>query len=159
MKHGTWVVRDGILSRGTPAKDRRSSAIHEAAHAVVAHTLRGCVKTVKLDPKNPRNGETYYTLRKRRGRHDPVTVAVTALAGHEAEHRICGRPLSLLPAGDYATVLNLGCSRRTANLIGWLTRQYVRWAERDIRRVARALLKRGSLNRRQFLAALREKAA
>jgi hypothetical protein len=111
-----------------------------------------------LDEKNPRVGYTETEFRKRRGRLDPIARCMVALAGHEAEHRVFARPLTLLPREDYATVMSLGVSPRSANLIGWLTRRYVVRCMPHIRNVAKALLLRGRLDRRQFLAALRAKA-
>lgn len=154
MKHG-WRTTGGILHRGSPERDRRTTAVHEAGHAVVAHHLGARVLRLYLDPKEPRRGWSESAFQKQHGRIDPIVRAMVALSGHEAEHRIYGRPLRLMPAEDYMTVMKLGVTPSSANVIGWMTRRYVGWCESDIRRVARALRKRGRLNRRQFLAALR----
>ncbi len=105
----------------------------------------------------PRQGYTAYDTRPVKGKPScPITLAVVALAGHEAEHRCYGRPIDLLPASDYESVVALGVTTEAANLIGDTTRRLIRRWEPEIRRVQRALLLRGRLGPRQFLAALKE---
>lgn len=155
MKARGWIRRGDTLTRGSADKDRRTVAVHEAAHAVVAHRMGERVQQLHLVRAKPMEGWTKIDYGVRRGRRDPITFAVIALAGHEAEHRFYGRPIGLLPPGDFKAVIDVGCSNKSANLVGWLARQHVKWFERDIRRVQKELLRRGSLTRRQFLAALR----
>jgi hypothetical protein len=156
MKKKTgWIARNGILTRGTPARDRLATAVHEAGHAVIAERMGEIVTHVMLVMDRPQRGLTVVNYRKRHGRIDPLTRAIVALAGHEAEHRFYGRPINALPPGDYEVLVKLGCSNKSINTLGWFARRHVCWFERDIRRVARELLRRGSLSRRQFLAALK----
>lgn len=160
--HPGWTVsRDQRLSRGSERLDRWSTAVHEAGHAVIGELLGGQVRRLWLGT-DARNGmtETLYTRRGRRRPIDPILLACAHLAGHEAEARLCGRPLSLLPQGDLRALLAMGIERgEPLNAVGRATRQLVRWHERAIRRVARALLREGRLGRRAFLAALREPTA
>jgi hypothetical protein len=157
-----WIHRDGILTRGTAAKDRRTTALHEAAHAVVAHRLGAKVRRlwiVQRPVRNLRNtrGYTEIWYPKRQGRIDAFARTIICLAGHEAEHRVYGRPITALPLGDLHDLYALGMATDASlNLAGWTTRRYVRWHLPAIRRVARALLTHGDeLSRRQFLAAVR----
>lgn len=157
--HGNpgWTVsRDQRLSRGSERLDRWSTAVHEAGHAVIGELLGGQVRRLWLG-SDARNGMTE-TVYARRGRRpiDPIMLACAHLAGHEAEARLCGRPLNLLPQGDLRALLAMGVERgESLNAIGRTTRQLVRRHEAAIRRVARALVRHGHLDRRAFLAALR----
>jgi hypothetical protein len=150
-----WIVhrRDGLRLR-TPRLARWSTALHEAAHAVVAEVSGAPVHRLWLESDNVGYAEASYP--KRRGRIDPVVRGVVALAGHEAECRFTRRPKRLLPYGDYENVLSLGCSPDSVNALGEIARRMVRWYAKDIKRVARALIaNEGRLNRRQFLRAYR----
>jgi hypothetical protein len=155
VKRHDYLVRGDRLTRGTPAKDRRAAAIHEAGHAVMAHVVGEQPLRLVLVPGRPRNGYTETAYFRRGGRFDPLSRALVALAGHEAEHRVFGRPLDKVPYGDWRTLVGLGLSPITRNLAGRLARQIVRQHESAIRKVAKALLVRGRLDRRGFLAALR----
>lgn len=158
--HPGWTVsRDRRLSRGSERLDRWSTAVHEAGHAVIGELLGGHVQRLWLG-SDARNGmtETFYTRHGRRP-IDPIMLACTHLAGHEAECRLCDRPPSLLPQGDIRALLAMGVKRgESLNAVGRATRELVRWHEAAIRRVARALLRQGRLGRRAFLAALRGQA-
>lgn len=155
--HPGWAVSRGQrLSRGSERRDRWSTAVHEAGHAVIGELLGGRVRRLWLGI-DARNGmtETFYPRRGRRP-IDPIMLACSHLAGHEAEVRLCGRPPSLLPHGDLRALLAMGVERgESLNAIGRTTRQLVRRHEAAIRRVARALVRHGHLDRRAFLAALR----
>jgi hypothetical protein len=158
-----WTHRGGVLTRGTPAKDRHTTAIHEAGHAVVAHYLGAKVKWLRMDPKRPEwRAKTYveYVARKVRGRFapDPLVVAIVALSGHEAERLVHNRPRRLLPAGDYQHARSFGLSERSINAVGFVARRYVRSVLPEVRGVARQLLAAGKLDRRGFLRALRASA-
>ncbi len=157
-----WITRGGRLTRGSFPKDRRTTALHEAAHAVVAHALGQRVTRLWLVQRpahalRDTRGYTEIVYPKRHGRVDPFARTVVCLAGHEAEHRVYGRPITALPLGDLRDIEAIGVGEKSLNLAGWLTRRYVRWHLPAIRRVAVALRERGALGRRQFLAALRAK--
>ena len=157
MKNGWIVDKNKDLCRNTQAKTRHSTAVHEAGHAVVAERLGESVNWVRLHKTDAVRGETSVSYLKRKGQIDPVVRAVIAMAGHEAERVIYQRPATLLPLQDRQTVLALGCSEGTLNVVGHVSRQYVRRYQKEIRRVARALLRAGGrLSRTQFLAALGE---
>lgn len=149
-----WILhrRDGLRLADSKMA-RRSTAIHEAAHAVVAEIVGARVQRVCLISDTVGFSEAAYT--HRRGKVDPVARGVVSLAGHEAERRFYRRPRTLLPKGDYEAVLALGCSGDSANALAEIARRMVRWYTPEIKRVAKALLRGGSLNRRQFLAAYR----
>lgn len=150
-----WILhpRDGLRMK-RQVMTRRATAIHEAAHAVIAEVAGAPVQRVVLSSDTVGYAEAAYP--HRRGRVDPVVRGVVALAGHEAECRFYGRPKTLLPAGDLRTVEALGCSSDSVNALGEIARRMVRWYAPQIKRVARALVARGTLNRRQFLQAYRE---
>ncbi len=154
-------ARNGILTRGTAAKDLRTTALHEAAHAVIAHRLGHKVQRLWIESL-PKRGlrntrgytETCYKTRNRRP--DAFAVVVVALAGHEAEHMVYGRPITALPMSDLRDIYRCGvATSQSLNLAGWISRKCVRRDMKAIRRVAVALRVRGSLNRRQFLAVIR----
>lgn len=158
MGRSDYHIRHGLLLRNTPKKERHAYAIHEAGHAVVSERMGEKALRLWLVPR--RRGvvaggftETLYT--KRAGRYDPITRAVIALAGHEAERLVFNRPRHLLPWGDFHTVRRMGCSMASINVAGQTARRLVRQEVRAIRRVARALVARGKLGRRQFLRAYR----
>lgn len=154
--HPGWAVSRGQrLSRGSERRDRWSTAVHEAGHAVIGELLGGRVRRLWLGI-DARNGmtETFYPRRGRRP-IDPIMLACSHLAGHEAEVRLCGRPPSLLPHGDLRALDGMGIQRgQSLNAAGRATRDLVRWHERAIRRVAKALLAQRKLSRSAFLAAL-----
>lgn len=150
-----WIIhpKDG-LRRADDRQSRRSVAIHEAAHAVIGEIVGAPAQWLVI--KSNVVGQTATAYRHRRGKVDPFARAVVLLAGHEAEVRLCGRPMHLLPRHDYETAQKLGLSDASINAIGWMTRRLVRREVKTIRRVARALLHTGRINRKQFLAALTE---
>lgn len=158
-----WTIRDGLLTMKDPVRDRRATAIHEAGHAVVSELVRERVQRVGLTSRYLRNS-SYTGLRgfcntlysKQHGRIDPIHRAVIALAGHEAEVYLCARPVTLLPLEDLQVIRRLGCSDDSVALAGQISRRYVRWNAKDIRRVAREILKYQMLSRRQFLKAYRD---
>jgi hypothetical protein len=156
-----WICSGGRLTRGSIAKDRRATALHEAAHAVVAHRLGQKVLGVGLEQRGPEGscrtrGWTTVNYKTRGRRVDPIAVGVVSLAGHEAERIAYARPRTLLPLGDLREVYRLGvATHQTLNLLGWFARRYVQHNLPAIRRVALVLNQRGSLSRRQFLAAMR----
>ena len=158
-KHGR------TLTRGSEIKDRRATAVHEAGHAVVAHLLLQRVTRIELHQDNLHRGFTHieYFMRRVGPRggslKDPVILLMTIIAGHEAEHAIYGRPLEHLPSGDLLDALHTGCTVLSLNRIGYLTRVLIRMNEAKIRRVARALYKKGKLSRPEFLRALRTSAS
>lgn len=156
-----YVIRKGLLVKSGARADRYATAVHEAGHAVVAHLLGEKVQRVEVFAlaRAGMRGACWALYRKRFRRVDPVTRAVVAMAGHEAEHRICGRPMKLLPLGDVTVVRRLGCAESTVNIVGWLARGYVRRNVSAIRAVAHVLVERGALTRRQFLRAYREATA
>ena len=161
MKRKGWTHRGGILTRGTVAKDRRTTALHEAAHAVVAHRLGEKVTRLWITQRGREGrcrtkGFTEIDYLKRSGRINPFTRTIVCLAGHEAEHMAYGRPIALLPEGDLSDLYALGMTTdESLNLAGWVTRRYVRWNLPAIRRVGGELVARGRLSRRGFLKALR----
>ena len=139
---------------------RRSTAIHEAAHAVVAHVMGERVELLTISQRitdtlgcKVRHGNCRIGYTVRRGKSDPISMAVVSLAGHEAEVIMCGRPIQFLPAGDYKDLLKLGCSERNANVVGWMARKFIRANAKAIRRVAWLLNERGVMTRKQFLKA------
>jgi hypothetical protein len=144
-----WVVRGGFLRPTDKRVSLKSVAHHEAAHAVIAEVCGAQVQRVVI--RDYLNGFSEAAYRKRRGKIDPVVRGVVSMAGHEAEVRFYGRPIRMLPRGDYEAVRSLGCSDDSVNALGEIARRLVRWHAPRIRRVAKALLKRGQLNRRQFL--------
>lgn len=151
-----WRDTKGILSRGTPEKDRHSTAIHEAGHAVLAHRLGQRVQWLVLASDCPYAGATSVFYKSQKGKIDPLVMGIVALAGHEAEHLVYQRPITKLPAEDYKTIVMLGFSPDSISVVGKITRRLSCTFEKDIRRVAKALLKTDSLNRRQFLKVIRE---
>lgn len=146
-----YVIRRGFLLRNSPRKERYAFAVHEAGHAVVSHAMGERPLRLWLVGKGLERGFTTTQYLKRRGRYDPIARAVIAMAGHEAECILLGRPRNKLPVSDYQTVLGLGCSVYSATLAGNIARRIIRREIKALRRVARALYERGSLNRRQFL--------
>jgi hypothetical protein len=159
VSRSDYRIRRGLLLRNTPRKERHAFAIHEAGHAVASERMGERTLRLWLVPHRRGHGlvggftETLYT--KRAGRYDPITRAVIALAGHEAERIAFNRPRHLLPWGDFHAVRRLGCSMISINVAGQHARRLVRKEMCAIRRVARALAERGELSRRQFLRAYR----
>jgi len=148
-----WVIRNNLLQRDTNAKDRRSTAVHEAGHAVVAHLLGLKVHRLWLHETNQSVGRCEYRMPLKPCR---FVRAAVSLAGHESEVAIYRRPITKLPAGDYAYAQRLGFSPRGIRFVAWAVRRIVRRHKRKIRGVARVLLAKGELTRRQFLKAYRE---
>lgn len=148
-----WTETKHTLRRDTPAKEWRAATIHEAAHAVVAHFLGQKVLRVEVNDKNA--GHAAVEWRSLAPMPDPVAFAMFCLAGHEAEHKAYGRPLRCLPMGDVKPLDRYGFSDASMSHLGKLSRKFVRHVWPEIRKVQRALLAKGRLSRRQFLAALR----
>ncbi len=155
MAHPGWVYRAGQLSRGSYAKDRRTAAIHEAAHAVVAHEAGARVLRLRLYDR--KSGllcrgwtETEWVKPK-----DPLLFAVFSLAGHEAERIAYGRPGNCLPDSDWYAVWRLHFTDRSASMAGWLARIWVRRLWGKIRATQAALIRDGELGRKEFLRAIR----
>ena len=159
-----WIVHRGVLTRGSVEKDRRTTALHEAAHAVVAHRLGEKVTRLWINQRGREgrcrtHGFTEIVYLRRGRKLNPFSRMIVCLAGHEAEHMVYGRPHSLLPRGDLRDIYALGMTTdQSLNLAGWLTRRYVRWHLPAMRRVAKELGARGKLDRRGFLRALRASA-
>lgn len=157
LAHG-WIEHRGFLGRGSPSKNRRSTALHEAAHAVFAEHLGAKVQRLWLVAnKRHDTGYTETLWPRVNGRcTDPLAFAIQTLAGHEAEHAAYDRPISKLPAGDYRAIERRGYSASSINLVGYLTRKLLPGLMPEIRRVQKALLEKGRLSRRLFLGARRE---
>ena len=158
LAHG-WEIRKDRLGKSDPRADRRTTAIHEAGHAVMAHVWGGYVMRLKLYNRSnwSHAGHTgvccwRHPPHKFR-RQDPLLVALVSLAGHEAEVVLTGRPRALLPALDLRSVRRFGYGDNTIHVVGWLAHRYVRRYASRIRRVARALLAKGELTHTTFLAA------
>ena len=154
-----WHLYKGELGRGSAAGDMRSTALHEAAHAVVAHRLGAKVLRLWLIQRNRRTlGKltSGFTETEWKRPKDPLAFVLYSLAGHEAECAIYGRPLTSPPEGDWVGCRKIHCSAAALNWAHWSTRRIVMASMPEIRRVQRALLVGGRLTRRQFLKARKE---
>ena len=86
---------------------------------------------------------------------DPTLVATVAMAGYAAEILWCGHYPGPYPDEDLQAVLQLGfCWRSIENCVEEATKM-LRANESSVHSVADALMRRGELRRRGFLAALR----
>jgi hypothetical protein len=149
-------MRGNFLGRRSLAEDLRSVALHEAAHAVYAERLGGRVLRVWLERKRlVTRGWCEMLWPKRKGHTDAFARALELLAGHEAEHRVYGRPINQLPSLDWRDLKLLGLSYKSACLAGWLTRKILPEYLSAIRRVQRALITKGELSGREVRRILR----
>lgn len=125
------------------AKELRHASQHEAAHAVVAHSVGEKVVAI---------GRWFCDVQQSR---DPMRTAIIALAGSIAESsRPRRRPLAWSP-GDMRAVLKLGFSGPSIGTLADLAAEQVRINWPAIKAVARELVRVGSLDRKAFLRVLR----
>ncbi len=123
------------------------TALHEAAHAVVAYILGYKVKEIVVNP----DGTGYCTIFYRIGRHKecPITMVNILLAGHEAEVLWCRRKLTEMPSGDLRMIAGLGVSWTGINIQRDPLRKFLRRWKKTIWEVA-AMADKGRIAGRHF---------
>jgi hypothetical protein len=121
---------------------------HEAAHAVVAHVLGEHVFGVYL---TARGGQTLCSLPRR---PDPLRLGMVSMAGHAADVLWNGFPEDTFPRDDLADLRAQGFRGPSLPTLFALAAVQCQVHEPQIRAVA-AALKKGDLDRREFLKALR----
>lgn len=131
---GTKSGRRRVISR---------TARHEAAHAVIAEACGVRVKWVTIVPAEDYAGLCEYDRRFKRG---PLIQGVIAMAGTAAEQLWHGRRYTNVHRYDWQTVNRLDVFHgQDWGLLQDMTRIIVRQRKRQIDRIARALMKRGTL--------------
>jgi hypothetical protein len=121
---------------------------HEAAHAVVAHELGEHVFGVHL---SARGGQTLCQLPRR---PDPLRLGMVSMAGHAADVLWNGFREDTFPTDDLADLRAQGFRGPSMPTLFALAAGQCQAHEPKIRAVA-AALKKGDLDRRSFLRALR----
>lgn len=122
------------------------TAIHEAAHAVVAVDLDRRVYYALINRKT-RHG---YTVHHNYKRNDPLACALISLAGDAAERVFYRQPKCRNSYGDMKSVIRLGFRARTIATLKHTADLQVKQLEPHIRRVADALLVHGRLSGAQI---------
>lgn len=143
------------MTRLVAIDDGRSTAArplwvcrHEAAHAVVAHIVGEHVFAVQL---SARGGLTMCSLPRR---PDPLRLGMVSMAGHAADVLWSRFPEAKFPPDDLADLRAQGFRGPSLPTLFALAAGQCQVHESKIRAVA-AALKKGDLDRRAFLKALR----
>ncbi len=123
------------------------TALHEAAHAVVAYILGYKVKEIVVNPDG--TGHCLVLFRVGRGAECPITRANIFLAGHEAEVLWCGRKLTQMPRDDLKMTMRLGISWTGINILREPLGDFLRRWKKTIWEVA-AMADKGRVTGRRF---------
>lgn len=139
-----------------------STAVHEAAHAVVAYILG--YKVLEIVVRPDRSG--YCNIRFRAPRNKrvkwnaecPITMANILMAGHEAEVLWCGRPLTSMPSSDLGDLKKLGISWTGINIQREQLRKFLKKWKVTLFTVAR-MADKGRITGRKFHSYMRTRCA
>lgn len=126
--------------------------LHEAAHAVLAHSFGRTIVGIEFDRLGARAGYGAPL------RIEPIEEGMIAMAGHAAEVLWCRQPVWAAPKDDDRALRAMGFRGRSFPTLLALAQGQCVELERQIRAVASAL-KKEDLDRRAFLRALRASGA
>ncbi len=135
------------MTRGPSA-----TAVHEAAHAVVAYILGYKVLEIVVLPD--KSGYCRILFRSPWKNECPITATNILIAGHEAEVLWRGRKLTSMPASDLKMLQRLGVSWTGINIQRDKLRKFLRNWKRTIFTVA-VMVDKGPVSGRKFRAYMR----
>lgn len=125
------------------------TAIHESAHALIAHLLGEKVSEIAV-----KEDETGYTAIHHSG--DKVIQTCVMIAGHEAEVLYCGRDIHSVPSSDWNTLSKIKTSSTGANIVRREVVRCLKGNKRTLFHLARIIDERKKVTRRIFLREFRK---